>query len=85
MQGSETGRPADTQADTQADTSGLVFEDWTCDRYQTYDAGNAHPYSGACPIRSKITGVVCGDRVEDVEETIMKIIRYLDKLVDKLA
>lgn len=37
------------------------------------------------PNRSKITGVVCGVRVEAVEEDLMKEIRYLDKLVDELA
>lgn len=37
------------------------------------------------PNRSLITGVVCGVRVEEVEETLMREIRYLDKLVDELA
>lgn len=37
------------------------------------------------PDRSLITGVVCGVRVEDVEEPTMREIRYLDKLVDELA
>ncbi|MBX7482715.1 DUF2200 domain-containing protein [Qipengyuania qiaonensis] len=37
------------------------------------------------PDRSRITGVVCGVRVEDVEEETMREIRYLDKLVDELA
>jgi hypothetical protein len=37
------------------------------------------------PLRALITGVVCGVRVENVEEPIMKEIRYLDKLVDELA
>ena len=37
------------------------------------------------PARSAITGVVCGVRVEDVEEPVMREIRYLDKLVDELA
>ena len=35
--------------------------------------------------RSRITGVVCGVRVEDVEEPAMREIRYLDQLVDELA
>jgi hypothetical protein len=34
---------------------------------------------------SLITGVVCGVRVEDVEDPLMQQIRYLDKLVDELA
>ena len=37
------------------------------------------------PNRSLITGVVCGVRVEHVEEPTMREIRYLDKLVDELA
>ncbi len=37
------------------------------------------------PTRSLITGVVCGVRVEEVEEPLMREIRYLDKLVDELA
>ena len=35
--------------------------------------------------RKKIKGVVCGVRVEEVEEPLMQEIRYLDKLVDELA
>lgn len=37
------------------------------------------------PSRTLIKGVVCGVRVEDIEEPIMQEIRYLDKLVDELA
>jgi hypothetical protein len=37
------------------------------------------------PSRALITGVVCGVRVEEIEEPIMREIRYLDKLVDELA
>jgi hypothetical protein len=37
------------------------------------------------PARSLITGVVCGVRVEEIEEPLMREIRYLDKLVDELA
>lgn len=37
------------------------------------------------PNREKITGVVCGIRVENVEDPLMREIRYLDKLVDELA
>ncbi|MCW3114788.1 MAG: hypothetical protein JWR18_3184 [Segetibacter sp.] len=34
---------------------------------------------------SKITGVICGYRVEEIEDNLMQKIRYLDKLVDELA
>ncbi len=37
------------------------------------------------PLRTLITGVVCGVRVEDIQEQTMREIRYLDKLVDELA
>ena len=37
------------------------------------------------PARTLITGVVCGVRVETVEEPLMREIRYLDKLIDELA
>ncbi len=37
------------------------------------------------PNASLITGVVCGVRVEEVEDPLMRKIRYLDKLVDELA
>lgn len=37
------------------------------------------------PNRSLIKGVVCGVRVEDIEDPLMQEIRYLDKLIDELA
>lgn len=37
------------------------------------------------PSRRLITGVVCGVRIEEIEEPTMREIRYLDKLVDELA
>lgn len=37
------------------------------------------------PSRKLITGIVCGIRVEDIKETTMREIRYLDKLIDELA
>lgn len=37
------------------------------------------------PLRHLIKGVVCGIRVEDMEEPTMQEIRYLDKLIDELA
>jgi hypothetical protein len=37
------------------------------------------------PSRALIKGLICGVRVEDIEEPIMREIRYLDKLVDELA
>jgi hypothetical protein len=37
------------------------------------------------PARGEIKGVICGDRVETIEEPLKREIRYLDKLVDELA
>ena len=37
------------------------------------------------PSRDQIKGVVCGIRVEEIEEPLMREIRYLDKLIDELA
>jgi hypothetical protein len=34
---------------------------------------------------SKITGVICGYRVEEIEDPLMQKVRYLDKLIDELA
>jgi hypothetical protein len=37
------------------------------------------------PLRTLVKGVICGVRVEDIEEPTMREIRYLDKLTDELA
>ena len=37
------------------------------------------------PARALIKGVICGVRIEEIQETTMREIRYLDKLVDELA
>ena len=37
------------------------------------------------PARSQIKGIVCGVRVEEIEDPLMQKIRYLDKLIDELA
>jgi hypothetical protein len=52
--------------------AGTTFEDF-------FAEADLHPNA------SLITGVVCGVRVEDVEDPLMQKIRYLDKLVDELA
>lgn len=41
------------------------------------------PYSN--PARERITGVICGVRIEDIDDPLMQEIRRLDKLVDELA
>jgi len=37
------------------------------------------------PARTSIKGVICGVRVEEIEDPLMREIRYLDKLIDELA
>ena len=37
------------------------------------------------PSRKLITGVICGDRIEEIKDPIMREVRYLDKLIDELA
>lgn len=37
------------------------------------------------PTRSLITGVICGVRIEEIEDPLMREVRYLDKLIDELA
>lgn len=49
--------------------------------YETFFAEAPRPN----PSRANITGVVCGIRVEEIEEPTMREIRYLDKLIDELA
>ena len=49
--------------------------------FETFFAAAPRPN----PARTSITGVVCGVRVENVEEPTMREIRYLDKLIDELA
>lgn len=52
--------------------AGTTFEDF-------FAAARLNPHASA------ITGVVCGVRVESIEDPLMQKIRYLDKLVDELA
>jgi len=37
------------------------------------------------PARTLITGTICGDRVQDIEEPLKREVRYLDKMIDELA
>ncbi len=40
---------------------------------------------GLNPAAGKITGTICGVRIEEIEDPLMRQVRYLDKLVDELA
>ena len=57
----------------------LLLDDKT--DFETFFA-NAPQFN---PNASKITGVICGYRVEEIEDDLMRKIRYLDKLIDELA
>jgi hypothetical protein len=37
------------------------------------------------PAREQITGVICGVRIEEIEDPMMREVRYMDKLIDELA
>lgn len=37
------------------------------------------------PVRKLITGVICGVRIEEIKDPLMREVRYLDKLIDELA
>ena len=37
------------------------------------------------PARTRITGVICGVRIEEIEDPLMREVRYMDKLIDELA
>ena len=52
--------------------TGTTFEEF-------FDQADLNPHASA------ITGVICGYRVEEIEDPLMQRIRYLDKLVDELA
>ena len=63
------------------------FDDAALGRHQS-DATTLSDFFAAAtlnPNASLITGVVCGVRVESVDDPLMQKIRYLDKLVDELA
>lgn len=66
---------------TGYDEAGLRRQIERQNDFQTFfaDAPALHPNS------SLIKGVVCGVRVEDVDDPLMQKIRYLDKLIDELA
>ena len=66
---------------TGYDATGLQQQIEQGSDFRTFFAQAPAPH----PDRSLIKGVVCGVRVEEVEDPLMRNIRYLDKLVDELA
>ena len=57
--------------------------EWPLGRGTTFE--NFFADARLSPKASLITGVICGVRVENVDDPLMQQIRYLDKLVDELA
>jgi len=66
---------------TGYDAAGLAQQIDKGSDFETFFAQAPAPH----PNRSLITGVVCGVRVEAIDDPLMQMIRYLDKLVDELA
>lgn len=66
---------------TGYDDSGLQAQIEKNIDYETFFSEAPH----INPNADKITGVICGHRVEEIEEPLMQKIRWLDKLVDELA
>jgi hypothetical protein len=66
---------------TGYDAAGLADQLARRTDFETFfhEAPRLHPNVG------KITGVICGVRIEEIENPLMRRIRYLDKLVDELA
>ncbi len=66
---------------TGYDNAGLKVELKKETDFETFFAKAPHMN----PNRKLITGVICGMRVEEISESLMQEIRYLDKLIDELA
>lgn len=66
---------------TGYDDSGLQAQIVKNTNYQTFFGEAPHMNPNA----AKITGVICGYRVEEIEDPLMRKVRQLDKLVDELA
>jgi hypothetical protein len=81
-------RKGRTQAELDMAIEWLTgYDDAELERQLATDATFADFFAGATlnPGAARITGVVCGVRVEEIEDPLMQQIRYLDKLVDELA
>jgi hypothetical protein len=58
-------------------------------QYQLEQQNDFHTFFAEAPLlnpnASKITGIICGYRIEEIEDELMRKVRYLDKLIDELA
>lgn len=71
----------DNRSSHLRDRGHTLFADTQRPDFETFfsEAPALHPHA------SKITGVICGVRIEEIEDPLMQKIRYVDKLVDELA
>jgi hypothetical protein len=83
---------AEKKSRTKAEVDHVIcwltgFDEATLERHLADETTFAEFFAEAHvnPNASRITGVVCGVRVESIEDPLMQNIRYLDKLVDELA
>lgn len=65
---------------TGYDQKDIAYYAQTNDTFETFFNNAPHMH----PNRSLIKGVICGLRVEDIEDSLVQNIRYLDKLIDEL-
>lgn len=80
------GRTREEVDQVTAWLTGYTPEDLACLEQSETSYGDFFRNAPAMnPNRTRITGKVCGIRVEEVEDPLMREIRYLDKLVDELA
>ncbi|MGO2111999.1 MAG: DUF2200 domain-containing protein [Pseudoclavibacter sp.] len=84
----KVGRKGRTTAELREVITWLTgFDDAAIDRHLADETPFDAFFAAATlnPNSALITGVICGVRVEEVEDPIMQQVRYLDKLVDELA
>lgn len=84
---------AEKKGRTKADVDQIIF--WLTGYDQTQldrileDRTNFEDFFGRAPAlnpnRGLIKGVICGVRIEEIEDPLMREVRYLDKLIDELA
>jgi hypothetical protein len=84
---------AEKKGRTKAEVDQIILwlTGYTPDQFEARlaDGSDLATFYGAAPrlnpARAGITGLICGIRVETIEEPLMREIRYLDKLIDELA
>lgn len=86
-------KKAEAKGRTKADVDSIIFwltgYDEQTLQQQIVNKSDFKTFFAQAPLInpnvSKITGVICGYRVEEIEDKLVQNIRYLDKLIDELA